>query len=173
MNEVIKAIVERRSIRQYEDKAVPLDVLKQIAEAGAWAPSGMNKQMWHFTVIKSAETSLKLAKVVGPAASKPENYNFLGAPNHIVVSYKKGEPNASLDCGAAVQNILLAAHSLGVATCWINQIRVTDEDSTVRKMLTQLGVPEDHHVEASIALGYAKKVPEPHEREIGTIHFVD
>jgi len=173
MNEVIKCIKERRSIRSFSSKIVPSEILEQIVEAGTFAPSGRNKQDWHFTVIKSAETTLKLAQIVGNALDRGENYNFYGAPNHIIISCPKGDVHSAHDSCTAAENILLAAHSLGIATCWINQLRVSDTYPLVRKFLTELGVPQNHHVEMSIAVGYSDKKPDAPARKIGTVTFAE
>ncbi len=165
--------MERRSVRKFTDRIVPTQALLEIAEAGAWAPSGKNKQLWQITVVQDPDTVQDLAKAVGKADGRDESYNFYGAPHHIIVSYLKGEVHSAHDSCAAIENILLAAQSLGIATCWINQIRVTDEDPEVRRILTALGVPENHHVEASIAVGYAAETPAAPKRREGAVVFAD
>ena len=101
------------------------------------------------------------------------SYNFYGAPCHIIVSYKRDEMHAFLDGSAAIQTMLLAAQSLGLSTCWINQLRPLTDDPAIRPLLTQLGVPEDYIVIGSIALGYAAKETAPAPRKEGIINIIE
>ena len=95
----------------------------QIVEAAEWAPSGMGKYLWHFTVIYNAEKSLKLARAVAEADNRGPQYNFYGAPVNIIISYKRDEHHALVDGAAAMENLLLMATELGLGSCWINQLR--------------------------------------------------
>lgn len=173
MNTVIQNILERRSVRKFEQKPIPEEILKQVLLAGVWAPSGRNQQLWQFTVLRRRDHIQRLAKAVGNAAEMGDGYCFYDGPCHIIISCPKGYRNSAQDCCAAAENILLASHSLGIASCWINQIRTTDEDPAVRSVLTEYGVPSDHHVEVSIAMGYGAQKPEPHERRQNTVVYFD
>lgn len=164
MNEVLSAIHARRSTRAFTSQQVSREDLETILEAGLWAPTGNGKQLWHFTAIHSADKCLALAHAVAEADNRGPSYNFYGAPCHIIVSYKRDEMHAFLDGSAAIQTMLLAAQSLGLSTCWINQLR---------PLLTQLGVPEDYIVIGSIALGYAAKETAPAPRKEGTINIIE
>ena len=164
MNEVLSAIHARRSPRAFTSQQVSREDLETILEAGLWAPTGNGKQLWHFTAIHSADKCLALAHAVAEADNRGPSYNFYGAPCHIIVSYKRDEMHAFLDGSAAIQTMLLAAQSLGLSTCWINQLR---------PLLTQLGVPEDYIVIGSIALGYAAKETAPAPRKEGTINIIE
>lgn len=81
--------------------------------------------------------------------------------------------HAFLDGSAAIQTMLLAAQSLGLSTCWINQLRPLTDDPAIRPLLTQLGVPEDYIVIGSIALGYAAKETAPAPRKEGIINIIE
>lgn len=129
--------------------------------------------MWHFTAIHSADKCLALAHAVAEADNRGPSYNFYGAPCHIIVSYKRDEMHAFLDGSAAIQTMLLAAQSLGLSTCWINQLRPLTDDPAIRPLLTQLGVPEDYIVIGSIALGYAAKETAPAPRKEGIINIIE
>ena len=171
MSNLMEVIKSRRSTRAFKSELPPKDQIMQIVEAAEWAPSGMGKYLWHFTVIYNAEKSLKLARAVAEADNRGPEYNFYGAPCHIIVSYKRDEIHAFPDGSAAIQTMLLAAHSLGLATCWINQLRPLTDDPTIRPLLTRYGVPEDYIVIGSIALGYAAKetAPAPRKENLITI----
>ena len=101
------------------------------------------------------------------------NYNFYGAPCHIIVSYQRDEIHAFPDGSAAIQTMLLAAQSLGIPTCWINQLRPLTDDPSIRPLLTQYGIPEDYIVIGSIALGYAETETKPQPRKAHTITIIE
>lgn len=171
MSEILKVIKERRSTRAFKPAQLPLETLQKILEAGTWAPSGNGTQGWHFTALHSAEKALVLAKAVSKADGRGPDYNFYGAPTHIIVSCPRDNDNAFLDGGAAIQNMLLMAQALGVGSCWINQVRVTCDDPAVRVLLREFGVPDSHVVTGSIALGYiARETPaKPRKENLTTI----
>lgn len=173
MNPILENMIKRRSVRKFQKKEIPQTVLEEILMAGTWAPSGRNTQCWQFTVLRKEENIQKLARAVGKAAGMGPDYCFYDPACYILVSCPKGYRNSAQDCCAATENILLAAEALGVQSCWINQVRVTDEDPTVRQLLTGFGVPEDHHVEVSISLGYGTYKPEAPERRQGTVVYGD
>lgn len=155
MNQVLSAIHDRHSTRAFTAQQVSRADLETILEAGLWAPTGMGKQLWHFSAIRNAEKCLELARAVAEADNRGPSYNFYGAPCHIIVSYQRDEIHAFLDGSAAIQTMLLAAQSLGISSCWINQLRPLTDHTSIRPLLTRYGVPEDHIVIGSIALGYA------------------
>lgn len=158
MNDVMVNMLERRSIRQYEETRVSKEMLAEILNVGAWAPSAMNRQSWKLIGVIDPEKVQKLAAAVKKALglSESEAYSFYDAPAFIIASNAKGYANAMPDCACAVENIMLAAHSMGLGTVWINQLKDTCNDAEVRALLTSFGVPENHDVYSSCALGYAK-----------------
>lgn len=164
MNEVMKNILTRRSIRSFKADAVPEELLEQILQAALYAPSAMNRQQWQFTVIVGAENREKLAVPMRRALGN-QNYNFYEPPVLILASNKKSNRNGMLDTGCAMENMFLAAHSLGLSTVWINQLGDVGDDPEVREVLTSFGVPEDHAVLGTVALGYADgEIPAARER---------
>lgn len=80
MSNLMEVIKSRRSTRAFKSELPPKDQIMQIVEAAEWAPSGMGKYLWHFTVIYNAEKSLKLARAVAEADNRGPEYNFYGAP---------------------------------------------------------------------------------------------
>lgn len=171
MREIMKVIKERRSTRAFKPSQIPMDTVKQILEAGTWAPSGMGKQGWHFVAVQNVDKIQNLAKAVGKADNRGADYNFYGAPSFIIISNPRDDDNGLLDAGAATQNMLLMAQALGVGSCWINQVRHTCDVPEVRAILKELGVPDDHIVTTCIALGYiAKETPaKPRHDDLITI----
>lgn len=173
MNEVLAAIHNRRSTRAFTSEQISRADLETILEAGLWAPTGMGKQLWHFSAIRNSQKCLELARAVAAVDNRGPDYNFYGAPCHIIVSYQRDEVHAFPDGSAAIQTMLLAAQSLGIATCWINQLRPHTDDPSIRALLTTYGIPQDHIVIGSIALGYAAKQTNPQPRKPGIITITE
>lgn len=174
MNHVLENILTRRSIRSYKKEQISDNDLMLLLEAAKYAPSGGNSQTWHFTVIQNKEKlqalnllvkesfenlevneSTYASKKSGKAASKNENYSFYyNAPTLILVSNDKNYPNAMADCSTALENIFLAANSLGLGSCWINQISWFGDERKIREELSILGIPENYTVCGAAAIGY-------------------
>lgn len=125
MSDLMQVIKARRSTRAFKPDMPPKDQVMQLVEAAEWAPSGMGKYLWHFTVVYNAEKSYKLARAVAEVDNRGPEYNFYGAPVNIIISYKRDETHAFLDGSAAMENLLLMATELGLGSCWINQLRWT------------------------------------------------
>ena len=172
MSTVMDAILARHSTRAFTDQPVEQEKLEEIIKAAVWAPSGNNQQTWHFIMISNVEKIQELADAVREAMGAPDGYNFYGPTAFFIVSGKRDNRNAVLDSGAAMENALLAATELGVASCWINQVRDVCDDPKVRALLIRYGMPEDHVVWAATSLGYAAKEPVVHERKEGTVSYV-
>jgi nitroreductase len=184
-NEVLDCILRRRSTRQFLDRQLEEDQLETLLEAAIWAPSGGNNQSWLFTAIQNGEILLKLnalvrdgfqlwtpdddypGKLAAKTMSRTENYNFYyHAPTLIVASNKPDYENAMADCSLALENIFLAAQSIGLGSCYINQLHWLRNDPGVRDFLFELGIPKEHTICSAAALGYAaKETPAPVRKE--------
>lgn len=171
MNEVIKNIHERRSVRVYQDKPLPKETIEEIIKAGVAAPSGSNSQAWRFVVVRDKETRAKLAALSAPRVEKwIEGYaneqfktlrkrmagtqadmTYYGAP---VIVFVIGKGNtADFDCSMACENMMLAARSLGIGSCWVYFGSLVVEEPEVKTML-ELGKGEK--VFGPIIFGYPK-----------------
>lgn len=173
MSELMQIIKSRRSTRAFRSELPSKEQIRKLTEAAEWAPSGMGKFLWHFTVVYSAEKSLKLARAVAEADNRGPEYNFYGAPVNIIISYKRDENHAFVDGAAAMENLMLMATELGLGSCWINQLRVTCDVPAVRDLLTEYGVPEDHIVICSAAIGYIAKETPAKPRKEGVVSFTE
>jgi nitroreductase len=176
MNEVIEAIKKRRSIRAYDTKPISRDILDTIIEAGNEAPSAMNSQPWRFVVVEDKEAKGKLLAAALPRAKKiteavkdidPERYEaikkryaempdpvYYSAPV-IVFVIGKGR-YAEHSCPLACENMMLAAYSLGLGSCWVGFGAMVTDDSEVRGLLE---LREDDVIYGPILLGYPKVYP--------------
>lgn len=154
--DLIEAIKNRRSIRVFEDRPVPDDMLRKIVEAGQWAPSACNRQDWKFIIIDSKEVKEELLK--------DTTAYFVGkAPLLILVIYSNRTDNLEykdhlLTAAMAVQNMQLAAHSLGLGSCCVNNLPIK---SRLRKILN---IPCHYDPVSLICLGFPKVVPKPLKR---------
>ena len=130
-----------------------IDTLLQCA---VHAPSAMNRQTWHFSAVLNREKIAKLAVVVGKALGN-EKYDMYKPAALIIPSNELiGDTGiTSWDNACALENIFLAAHSMGLGTVWINQLSATCDVPEVRAVLTEFGVPENHKVFGIAAIGYA------------------
>lgn len=178
MNHVIENIKERRSCRDYKKEQIAKTELELILEAGLLAPTGMNRQETLFTVLQGKSLDLFTAAVReafkrGEGCEKRDVADdyvcCYNAPTLVLVSGSRNNSNSNSDCACALQNMFLAAASLGVASCWINQPRNTSDAPLVRALLDQYGIPEDHIVYGSAALGYAAGKPNEIERKPGRV----
>ncbi len=119
-NSILKAIYQRRSIREFTDQAVEIEQLHEIIKAGIWAPSGLNNQPWRFVIITEQDTREKLA------ALTKYSHIVLAAPASIAVFldtttiYDQVKDHQA--AGACIQNMLLAAESLDLGAVWLGQI---------------------------------------------------
>jgi nitroreductase len=183
MNTVIENIKTRRSIREYLSREVSGEIIRQLLDAGRYAPSALNRQPWEFVVVTDRELIremsysitrtmrrvlpfLPLLKVFAgrefderavaalkkTAASAGDSV-FYDAPLLIFIASKKTYRWAGADCALAAQNIMLAAHSLGLGSCFIGRIVFL---SAQRKLLRKIGLGRGHKIHAALCLGYPK-----------------
>ena len=183
MNAIVEAINKRRSIRSYEPKQVPRDLVNTVIEAGNDAPSAMNSQPWRFVVVEDPAAKRTLLAAALPQAKKiteqvkdvdPERYELIkkryaelpdpvyySAPAVIFV-IDSGR-YAAHSCPLACENMMLAAHSLRLGTCWVGFGAMVTEDAAVRKLLD---LHEGDAIFGPILLGYPKgEVARPPKKE--------
>ena len=170
-NSVIEAIKSRRSIRSFEEKAVPESAIQMLLEAATYAPSAINIQPWKFTIVTNKEEMKSFSDTAKQAllqtlpdvadeglerlknALKTPQYNiFYDAPLLVFISGAQSQ-FAVNDCSMAAQNMMLAAYTLGMGSCWIGTAALFSNTPKGKK---DLGVPEDNQVYAAIIFGYPK-----------------
>jgi nitroreductase len=155
--DVFEAIKNRRSIRRFEDRPVPDDVIETIIEAGQWAPSASNRQQWKFIVIDSQEVKDRILKETAAY--------FLGkSPLLILVVYSNQTDNFEykdhlLSAAMAIQNMQLAAHALGIGACCVNNLPIKS------RLRTILDIPRSFDPVALLCMGYPKAFPKPLKRK--------
>jgi len=189
MNPILDAIKMRRSVRSYESKSVAKDIIDKIIEAGNQAPSAMNSQPWRFVVVQDKEAKRKLLKAALPNATKileqvkdadPERYEsikkryseledpiYYSAP---VVLFVIGSGRyADHSCPLACENIMLAAHSLGLGSCWVGFGSMVTDDAEI---ITLLELREDEKIFGPIVIGYPKVYPDPPQKKSPVVKWV-
>lgn len=134
MNEVLKNIRTRHSVRTYTQRQVSDADLALILEAATMAPNGMHLETWHFTAIQNPDVLVRLNEAVKGAFAKSSEPRlkerghsatyccYYHAPTLVLVSNEPTQWWAAMDCACALENMFLAAASLGIGSCWINQI---------------------------------------------------
>ena len=122
MNETIKNLLERRSVRGYKEDLVPEEVLNEILEAGEYAPSGMGQQGTLMVVTQNPELVAKLSKMNADVMGT-ESDPFYGAPTVVVVFADSNMPTCVENGSLVMGNLMNAAHALGVDSCWIHRAR--------------------------------------------------
>lgn len=186
MNEVIQNILNRRSIRAYSEEQIKQEELDLIIQAGLYSPSACNGQPWHFTVVKnkdiintlSVESKKEFVNSENELFRKmatSEQFNlFYHAPCVIVVSGEKCSEFAPVDCAAATENMLLAAESMNIGTCFIGLVAFLFRSKRVDEFAKMLEIPENYEPYHAISLGYKKYPdPKPPKRRENTVNYIN
>lgn len=162
MNKTIEDIISRRSIKKYLDKPVPMDLVEQVVEAGTYAPSGRNKQSAIILAVTNREMRDRLSKLNLDMVIKHNLQTssghadpFYGAPVVLVVLAKKDNGTRVYDGSLVMENMMIAANSLGLASCWIHRAKESFETEEGRQILHDLGITEEYEGIGNCILGYA------------------
>ncbi len=174
MNEVLKAIKERRSIRKYKPELPARDIVEKIIDAGLRAPSGRKAQPAIIIDVKNKELRDKLSEMNRKIGGWDEGFDpFYGAPEVLIVLVDKSKPTAIYDGSLTLGNMLLAAHSLGLGACWIHRAKQEFESDEGKKILADLGIKGDYEGIGHCILGYMDgELPEPYDIKASERTFV-
>ena len=154
MNEVIRALIERRSARSYKEEKITEAELSAILNAGLYAPSGMNRQVAHMVAVEDKATRDKLSRM-NAAVMGQDGDPFYGAPTVVVVLVDRARSRTAVEDGCLVmQNLMLAAHSLGIGSCWIHRAREMFETDEGKALLKEWGLEGDFVGVGNCILGY-------------------
>lgn len=180
-NDVIAAIMQRRSIRQYTDEPVDRKQLQLIAECGINAPNAMNAQQWEVRIVDDKEwidgmTQLQLSQMEPQQAealrNDPSYKNmFRNGTALIVVAVKPGGMTA-IDAGLMGENMMLAAHSLGLGTCCLGSPARFLASPVAAEYLAKLGFSEGYAVQYILAVGHPAESPQAKPRNASVIRFI-
>lgn len=185
MNDVIKNILSRRTIRSYENRPVERELIDTLLECGKFAPSAINMQPWHFTVVESrkvldeitadvkAQLLLSDNEYAKKNSSDPNYDTFRTAPMAIIASGMKESRYGESDCAYAVENMTLAAHSLGLGSCIIASFRPAFTGKERERFIKLLEIPDGYEPYFALAVGYPKEFPTTRApRREGTVNYI-
>ena len=154
MNEVVKSLMERRSVRQYTDRQVEPEVLDQILQAGTYAATSMGKQSPRIVAVQDPETVRLLSKM-NAAVMGADKDPFYGAPTVVIVLADKTVGTYLYDGSLVMGNLMNAAHALGVSSCWIHRAKEEFESEEGKALLKKWGIEGDYEGIGHCILGYA------------------
>lgn len=176
-NAVIETIMSRRSVRAYEERAIPRDTMELITECGINAPNGMNKQEWEIRVVDNPDfingvTELFIKE--NPDATNDPGFKniFRNAPTVVFI----GAPDSTysgVNCGLLGENMILAAWSMGIGSCCLGgPVRFMNSEIAA-EYLKQLKFSEGYSLIYAIGFGYPAEKPEAKPRDKGKVMFID
>ena len=176
MNETIRSLLERRSIRDFTEEPIEKEQLELILQTGIHAPSGHNMQTWRFTVLQNPVEIARLKAAVSRGADRDKTVHFYGfqQPSAVIlVSNDRRNKNAAQDSSCAAENMMLAAHSLGIGSVWVNALYFLSDDEEVRALLTEYGIPSRHIVYATLALGHPREAGKLLAKKQNVIRWIE
>lgn len=154
-----QALLDRRSVRQYQNKAIPDDILKEILRAGMYAPSAMNSQPWEFIVVRDPAALSALSRLAPYWKMLPQ----AGAAIVVVANltdYRSSHRDFFIqDCAACTQNMLIAAQGLGLGGVWLG---LHPKEELKKEVASLLHIPGEIIPFSIISLGYPAEFPHPH-----------
>lgn len=152
-------LINRRSIRKYKDTPIPEELLEKVLEAGTYAPTGLNGQSPVIVAVTDKEVmdiiEKENAAVMGDTSRKP----FYGATAVIVVFYNPDHVTGFEDGCLVMGNLLNAAYSVGLGSCWIHRAREVFSTPTGKELMKKWGVPDNYIGVGNCILGYADETP--------------
>ena len=173
MNEVTKKMLERRSVRKYTDKVPSDEVIGEIINAGTYAASGMNRQDTIIVAIKNRNIRDELARDNASFMGSDRD-PFYGAPVVLVVLARKSCPTGIYDGSLVMANLMLAAHSLGVSSCWIHRAKETFEMPKWKQWLRSIGAEGEYEGIGNCILGYCDgEYPTAQSRKEGRVFIAE
>ncbi len=175
MNEIIKAMEERRSIRKFKSDMPAREDIEQIIEAGLYAANGMGKQATITVAVTNKELRDKISASNCKIGGWKEGFDpFYGAPVVLIVLAEKNWPNRVYDGSLVMGNMMLAAHSLGLGSIWIHRAKEEFETEEYKAFLKELGVEGEWEGIGHCAVGYMEgELPEAAKRKEGRVFWAE
>lgn len=175
MNDIIKNMEERRSIRKYTPEMPKKEDIDQIIEAGLYAATGKNKQDVIIIKVTNKEVRDRLSAANGKIAGAPEGFDpFYGAPVVLIVLADVSWPTHVYDGSLAIGNMMNAARSLGLGTCWIHRAKEEFEMDEYKALLKELGIEGEWEGVGHCIIGYPDGgFPEAAPRNPGRVYCIE
>jgi nitroreductase len=181
----LEVIKTRRSIRKFKGTQIPYPELQEIMECALYAPSGMNQQKWHFSVVQDKsmidrmvntikENMLNSGNEMFAKNAKNPTFNvFYGAPTIVLITAEEKAMFTQFDCGAAAENIALAAAAMNIGSCIIAMSGFVFSGARSKEFKQELGVPANYEHIISVALGYKEgENPEAPPRKKDVVSYI-
>lgn len=161
MNPVVQSIIDRRSIKRYESRQVPRELLDQILAAGVHAATGMGAQSPQIVVVQEPEEVTRLETMNAAIMGAPGSHPFYGAPTVLVVLANADIRTAVYDGSLVIGNMLLAASALGLGACWIHRAKEEFESEEGKALLKKWGLSGNLIGIGHCIVGYPAAEPAP------------
>ncbi|MBQ8343382.1 MAG: nitroreductase [Clostridia bacterium] len=171
--DALQNMMTRKSVKKYKADPVPKELLDQIIAAGLQAPSGLNKQAPIILAVTNKEIRDQLSAVNMVRDPFHRVDPFYGAPAVLVVLADKSVPTYLYDGSLVMENMLLAAHALGLGACWIHRARETFEQPEWKEFLKTLGIEGDYEGIGNCVVGYADMQPQEKPRKENRVYYVE
>lgn len=171
MNETMNTLITRRSVRSYKSEQITKEELDTVITAGIWAPTGMNRQHTKLVAVTDAALVKKLSKM-NAAVMGTDNDPFYGAPCVVIVFGKSDVYTYVEDGSLAMGNMMNAAHSIGLGSCWIHRAKGMFESDEGRALMKEWGIPEEYKGVANCILGYVDNPPADRPRHGGRVIII-
>lgn len=173
MNNIIEKMKTRRSIKKFKTDMVSKEIIEQIVAAGTYAATGMNRQSPIIVAVTNREIRDNLSKLnaeIMGSGSDP----FYGAPVVLIVLADKNIPTHVYDGSLVMGNLMLAAHELGIGSCWIHRAKEEFERPEGKEILNSLGIKGEYEGIGHCILGYVDgEVPEAAPRKKDYVFYID
>ncbi len=153
MNDIINSIISRRSVKNYKSTPVDESLIKEIVKAGTYAPTGRNRQAPIILAVTNKEIRDRLSKINADILGTDTD-PFYNAPVVLVVLADKNVNTYCYDGSLVMGNLMLAAHSLGLGSCWIHRAKETFETEEGKEILKSLGIEGDYEGIGNCVIGY-------------------
>ena len=186
--EAIDAIMTRSSVRMFEKRQIPDAILDEIIRAGTYAPSGLALQPWGFVGVQDQAFLTRVSDYCKPIIitllkdahngmsdafralmESKESSIYYHAPTVIMVVGKSGSRFREIDCSLCAENVMLAAHALGIGSCWIGSTEVAYDN---KDLMAGFRVPEGYSPVGTIVFGYPEEKSEAHDKHPANVTWV-
>mgnify|MGYP000511612953 FL=1 len=171
MNETIKNLIERRSCRKYSTTQIKEEELNSVLKAGEYAPTGMGRQSPIILVLQNKEKIEKLSKLNAKIMGTDKD-PFYGAPTVLIVLADKNIGTYKEDGSLVLGNLMNAAYSIGLGSCWIHRAKEEFETDEGKELLKEWNIPENYVGIGHCVLGYPEEKSEAKPRKEDYIRFI-
>ena len=171
--DAMQTMLTRKSVKKYKSEPVPKELLEQIIAAGLNAPSGLNKQSPIILAVTDRQVRDELSKLNAGKDPFFRSDPFYGAPVVLVVLADKSVPTYLYDGPLVMENLQLAAHALGLGSCWIHRAKETFEQPEGKAILEKLGLQGEYEGIGNCIVGYADIDPEKKPRKENRVFWIE